>query len=54
MISAVSYQTYKMFAKRYNIRLTTGTPKRLKSMKQLAKSIRAHESSHNVRDGLYV
>ena len=53
MIAAVSYETYKMFAQRYGIRITFGATRKLKSMHKLKKEIYSHENHHNVRDGLY-
>lgn len=48
----VSYKTYKMFAKRYKIKLSKNG--KLKTMKQLAKEIYDYEKNHdNIDDGLY-
>jgi predicted esterase YcpF (UPF0227 family) len=41
--TAVSYETYRTVAKRYGIRLTTGSPRRKKTSKEFQKEIRAHE-----------
>jgi hypothetical protein len=54
MLVVVAYNTYKMYALRYGIRLTTGKPRQKKSMKQLSREIRKYENTHVVRDGLYV
>ena len=48
----ISYLTYKEFAKKYGIRLTTLTGKK-KTMKQLARQIYNYESKNNIKNGLY-
>jgi hypothetical protein len=54
MLAAVSHETYRMFAKRYNIRLTKGIMRKKKTIKELRIQIKQHENMHNVRNGLYV
>ena len=56
MLAAVSYQTYRQYAKNYKINITyviDGKRKR-KSIKMLQKEIRDYETTHKVRSGLYV
>ena len=48
----ISYLTYKEFAKKYGIRLTTLTGKK-KTMPQLARAIYNYEEKHNIKEGLY-
>lgn len=52
----VSYETYKMFAKRYKIRVThtINGVRRPKPIKLLRAQIKKHEQTHRVRNGLYV
>ena len=49
----IGYLTYKDFAKKYGIRLTTSTTKRRKTMKELATQIYNYEKKHNITNGLY-
>ena len=49
----IGYLTYKDFAKKYGIRLTTSTTKRKKTMKELATQIYNYEKNHNIKNGLY-
>ena len=53
MATAIAYETYRMFAKRYGIRLTTGKPRRNKTFKEFQTQIRNYEAKHNIRKGLY-
>ena len=48
----ISYITYKEFAKKYGIRLTTLTGKK-RTMQQLARQIYNYEEKHNIKGGLY-
>jgi len=50
--TAVGYETYKMFAKKYGIRLTLN--KKRKPIDVLSKEIRQYELSHYISGGLYV
>ena len=55
MLTAVSYETYRKFAKKYNIRLTktvNGVRKK-KTFTDFKRQIRKYEKSHNVKGGLY-
>ena len=55
-ISAVSYLTYKRFAKKYKIPVSyrdTLGERKLKTMKELRNDIYEYESRNNVIDGLY-
>ena len=50
--NVMSYKTYKMFAKRYKIKLSKKG--KLKTMKQLANEIYDYEKNHdNIDDGLF-
>jgi hypothetical protein len=49
--TVVAYETYKMFAKRYGIRLTLN--KKRKPIDVLRKEIRQYELLHHVTGGLY-
>ena len=51
MLTAVSYQTYAKYARRYKIRLMSNGKR--KTIKQLQKAIRKHEATHTVRKPLY-
>ena len=56
MLTAVSYQTYQQYAKKYKINVTyicDGKRKR-KSFEMLQKEIRDYETTNKVRSGLYV
>jgi hypothetical protein len=55
MLTAVSYETYVIFARRYGIRLTTQVngKRKKKSMKVLKKQIWRYENKYNVKGGLY-
>ena len=48
----IGFLTYKQFAKKYGIRLTTLTGKK-KTMNQLARQIYNYESKNNIKNGLY-
>ena len=48
----ISYITYKEFAKKYGIRLTTLTGKK-RTMQQLARQIYNYEEKNNIKGGLY-
>lgn len=48
----ISYETYKQFAKKYGIRLTTISGKK-RTMQQLARLIFNYEEKNNIKGGLY-
>ena len=54
-VSAVSYETYRHFAKKYGIRLTKGSVgNRVRiSIRELSEKIKRYEKKHNIKDGLY-
>jgi len=49
----ISYNTYKRFAKKYNIEIKNKNGK-LRTMKQLGNSIHKHEIKNNIARGLYI
>ena len=55
MLSIVSYQTYKDFAKAYKIPLSrvTDGKRKLRPISELKEDIRAFEKKHKIKGGLY-
>jgi hypothetical protein len=55
MKTAVSYDTYRLFAKKYNIRLTKATngKRTPKSFSTFKREIKLYEKKHNIKNGLY-